>query len=379
MSSTVVRPSLDEWSKLVDALAEEGNGSVAGDLPDDVYLEEAYLPAEAAAMMKEKDWAVQLLGGAEEVFEASSSTLFRPQMTMEESLRAVPTVTHFSCAASKAGNGAMVVRNSSEDDDDATSRERKKVKRGGSSGSTTSVVWDGPDLYSAYTTSLRAASNESLPPMRAAESSSSQLAAGFLNTQFCEAVERRPDFMPIIFVPPNATAPLQLLNIQRFLEEGVYTDPTELFIDPETGASRILEARPPFITVSAEAFKRGVNASVTFSHFRVVDNPQQVSDWNHVCAAIVNGQTWQFQDWYPAESRASCEPSRLFSRLSGFLAYFEEDVIPAAVAQWHVKPLLLTKRVMKDQQHILEAARFWESLFSFMDLSPQFNQFTIPL
>lgn len=372
------------------------------------------------------------VGGSLCSFEDAAQRWFQPQMTMTESLHAKPLVPHFS-------SHAMDQLQQQQLPPPPSGRQRKARRTedgSGSAGDKDEVeenAWpaplantvEGPNflrllqlsepgamstssssvLSAAGTTIAGGASSSSqlkgrkstgggrhsalsslapstvspplLPPMRAGLSN--RLNSGFVNPQFYAAIHRQPNFMPIILVPAVVTAPIQLMNVKRFLEEGVYTDPTTFFIDHETGAASLMQSKPELEVVSAELFKRNLATRVAFTKFRVVDDPAQIEHWEHVCAALVTGQEWEFQTWFPQEHRSLCQPSHLFNRISGYLAYFEENKIPQAVQQWNVQALILTKRVVKAQQHIRLAAQFWETLFNFLDRHPLFNKFTVPL
>lgn len=318
-------------------------------------------------------------GGEAAPFEMASARLFRSQMSMEESLHVKPALHHFSSeVAQRARDSASPVSNILLDP---------------------AGHHDGPDYLNVYrnassvrprleqsatpssTRALASGKKDgSMPSMRA--EFSTRLSSGFLNPRYIAAIHRQPDFMPIILVPPNITAPIQLLNVKAFLETGILEDPIEQVIDKETGATSVRQVKPAYQVVSSALFRQGISARVAFTKFRVLDDPAMVDDWNHVCAALVSGDLWQFDKWFPAESRRSeqaTKPSAVFHRIAGFLAYFEENKIPSAVREWNVHPLILTKRSLKAQQHIQCAAAFWERLFQHLDGSPFFSKFTVPL
>jgi parafibromin len=205
---------------------------------------------------------------------------------------------------------------------------------------------------------------------------------GFLGQQAMSpstAVQRKPDFMPILLVPSAATAPLQLINIKQFLERGAYVDPASLFIDQETGMANIRDSKPHSVVVRPGSFHDPHKYHVAFRQFRVVDDPDEVDDWAHVCGCIVEGKLWQLQGWYPAEPPQSRSPSRLFTRIRAFLAYFEEDKVPPQCREWKVQSLPLTRNLLKDQVHIALASLFWETLYTYLDEHPMFRHYTIPL
>lgn len=350
-------------------------------------------------------------------FEDAAKRWFQPQMTMTESLHAKPLVPHFSSHAmdqlqrlppppsSISGRQRKSRRTEGSHNEDDTEHEespfanvvegpnflqlvQQSVDSATASSMSSSLSSSAPASRPATTRwsgrhfstsqrSDRSALGAAVPPMRAPLST--RLNSGFVNPLFYAAIHRQPNFMPIVLVPAAVTAPIQLMNVKRFLEEGVFADPTTFFIDHETGAASVMQSKPEWEVVSSERFKRNLTTRVAFTKFRVVDDPSQIENWEHVCAALVTGQEWEFQTWFPQEHRSLCQPSHLFNRISGYLAYFEENKIPLAVQQWNVHALILTKRVVKAQQHIRLAAQFWDTLFSFLDRHPLFNKFTVPL
>lgn len=208
------------------------------------------------------------------------------------------------------------------------------------------------------------------------------LYGGFLGQEAMSpstAVQRKPDFMPIILVPSAATAPLQLMNIKQFLEHGAYVDPATLYVDRETGVVNIRDSKPRSVIVKPGSFHDPHKYHVAFRQFRVVDDQDEVDDWSHVCGCIVEGKLWQLKGWYPHEQPQSRDPSRLFSRIRAFLAYFEEDKVPPQCREWNVQSLALTRNLLKDQVHIALASKFWEQLYTFLDEHPMFSRYTIPL
>ncbi|KAG5489564.1 hypothetical protein GH5_00438 [Leishmania sp. Ghana 2012 LV757] len=208
------------------------------------------------------------------------------------------------------------------------------------------------------------------------------LYGGFLGQEAMSpstAVQRKPDFMPILLVPSAATAPLQLINIKQFLEHGAYVDPANLYVDRETGVVNLRDSKPRSVVVKPGSFHDPHKYRVAFRQFRVVDDPDEVDNWSHVCGCIVEGKLWQMRGWYPQEQAQSRDPSRLFSRIRAFLAYFEEDKVPLQCREWNVQSLALTRNLLKDQVHIALASQFWEQLYTFLDEHPMFSKYTIPV
>ena len=202
------------------------------------------------------------------------------------------------------------------------------------------------------------------------------LTQGFARRDSYNPKGRVVDFMPIIIVPSAPSAPVQLFNVRQLLEDGVYVQPFEFYIDPVTGAPSREDSRADRIIVSPGSFAPS-SVRTCFERFKVVDNPSMVSDWNHVCCCFVTGAEWQFHDWYPKESQKRA-PGQLFTNTKGYLPYFEEDKIPAALQLWNVRPMILTRKTVKANSHIQQARAFWEELFRFIDTHPFFGKYTIP-
>ncbi|KAK7200484.1 RNA polymerase-associated protein CDC73 [Novymonas esmeraldas] len=220
------------------------------------------------------------------------------------------------------------------------------------------------------------------PPASSPPRGTAPLYGGFLGQEAMSpstSVQRKPDFMPILLVPSAATAPLQLMNIKQFLEHGAYVDPANLYVDRETGVVNIRDSKPRTVVVKPGSFHDPHKYRVAFRQFRVVDDPDEVDDWSHVCGCIVEGKLWQLKGWYPQEQAQWRDPSRLFSRIRAFLAYFEEDKVPPQCREWNVQSLALTRNLLKDQVHIALASQFWEQLYTFLDEHPMFSNYTIPL
>lgn len=233
---------------------------------------------------------------------------------------------------------------------------------------------DGPDFFSNY---KKVAGSGNRPSQAAGTTSS--LTSGFLDAQAYALTHRQPDFMPIIFVPSSVTSPLQLINIRSFLEEGIYVDPPSLYVDEETGTANVQDTKPSSVIVSAAGFVDNDRYGVAFRQFRVVDNPTHIKDWSHVCACIVEGKLWQLEGLFPEDGPTGRLPSHLFSRVRGFVPYFEEDKVPKAVQEWRVQPLVLTRRLLKTQQHIKQAFVFWEQLYTYLSEHPFFKLYKMGL
>lgn len=322
-----------QWGSVVDAIAGMNSKE---DLPRE-YVPTRYLPQQVAIPAD----ILESVRKDDADSEAKAAALFQPQIGFEEGLHAKPTLPRFSSRTNDA--------TFSLDDP------------------------DGPDFYSAYR-AVAAAPGEM---NQRALGSTSRLTSGFIDPAYYASIHRQPDFMPIILVPSSVSSPLQLMNVRNFLERGAYVDPPTLYVDEETGTANVQDTKPDTVIVSPGSFLDSDKYRVAFTQFRVVDDPAQVKNWDHVCGCIVDGKQWQFMGWYPSEPASACEPSVLFSRIRGFLPYFEEDKVPAAITQWRVQPLVLTRRIVKAHQHILQASVFWEQLYTFLDAHPLFKLYTV--
>lgn len=358
----------DDWCNLVDSVAAINSAEP--------------LPAEFTAIdflpggRELPDALLQHVRAGAAQFDAESRVLFCPQMTVEESYHAAPV----------APRSSSVFAFSSPAPSPASPQENNGNRASGSAGDDaekrpTALGHDGPDFFEVYRTHAVAARRKAeaatggglLRPL----GSASRLASGFMLPEYYSQKHRRLDFIPIIFVPASVSSTLQLLNIRDFLERGVYVDPATLFLDAETGAVNIQDSKPDVVIVSPGSFLDADKYTVAYKMFRVVDDPRQVKNWRHVCACIVDGNEWQFRGWYPNEP-ASVPVSELLQRVCGFLPYFEEDTLPRALQQWHVKPLVLTRRLVKSHTHILQASVFWEHLYTFLETHHFFKLFTVP-
>lgn len=343
----------EAWFRAMDATA--AMTSTAPLQPASEYTANAYLPA-LSLVGSESDFLAQLRE-QDRAFAESAPLLFLPQMTLEEACHAKPSFYQTfrgERATAETSFQPLPVKSSEEEGGGVSGA--MNGRRGGQQ---------------------RRRTEAAEPPRGTAP-----LYGGFLGQEAMSpstAVQRKPDFMPILLVPSATTAPLQLVNIKQFLERGAYVDPANLFIDQETGVANIRDTKPRSVVVKPGSFHDPHKYRVAFRQFRVVDDPDEVDNWSHVCGCIVEGKLWQLKGWYPSEDARSREPSRLFSRIRAFLAYFEEDKVPPQCREWNVQSLALTRNLLKDQIHIALASQFWEQLYTFLDEHPTFSTYTIPL
>ena len=262
-------------------------------------------------------------------------------------------------------------------------------------------------------------------------------------------LQKKPDFSPIILVPSAFKAAVQLINIKGLLEEGIYRDPRELYMTtPNSSTSRnghgngsvdqdgilydnhmsqqepqhqrqqqhniqhlsYIENKPNEVVVSPviiypDALK---HHQVSFTEFRVLDDPEKVTDWRHVCAVFVHNapmQTqWQFENYFPADKMKRLEelhqrsngeskhkrsnqkteikyndPAVMFSPngIKGFFPFFEEDKVNLKMREWAVHPVVLTRKATKQYSHMKVVSLLWQQLYNFLDAHPFFRLYTI--
>ncbi|CCW61184.1 unnamed protein product [Phytomonas sp. EM1] len=339
------REAREQWGSIVDVVARMDSTKP---LPRQ-YVMTQYLPDNRLLPPE----LVRVLQQEDGDFDSEAAEWFKQQISDDESFHARPLRPTFT------RDTATII---------AAGREEADHSDG--------AVKEGPDFHRVYR--CMGGSGSSAMRANATLGISSQLTSGFIDWRRYELTHRQPDFMPIILVPFSITSPLQLLNIKSFLEEGDYVDPPTLFVDAETGTANIQDTKPESVIVSPGPFLDKEKYTVVFSHFRVLDNPDKVRNWEHVCACIVDGKEWQLEKYFPGEPSAR-QPSELFSRVRGFLPYFEEDKIPKALRQWRVQPLILSRRLLKKQQHIKQAFVFWEQLYLFLDEHPMFKLYNTNL
>ncbi|ESL05451.1 parafibromin [Trypanosoma rangeli SC58] len=298
----------DEWCRLVE--------EVAGINSTDPLPRE-YTPVEYLPGGREIPEAVlQHIRAAAAEFDVESRALFHPQMTPEEGYRAAPVVSWQDAFASSLVNPEG---SGSNNNDELENNKGKNRSGSGNDKKPLALTSGGPNFFEAYRRHATAAavtdakgnrdSLSSAVANAAAGShvarslgSASRLASGFLLPEYYSQKHRQPDFIPVILVPASVSSLLQLFNIREFLERGIYIDPPTQFVDAETGAVNVQENKPDTVIVTPGSFLDADKYTVAYKMFRVVDDPKQVKNWQHVCACIVDGHEWQFRGWFPNEA-----------------------------------------------------------------------------
>jgi hypothetical protein len=189
---------------------------------------------------------------------------------------------------------------------------------------------------------------------------------------------KEANFLPVIFVASEPSAPIQIVNVRSFLENGKFRDPTETFIDGTSGAVSRVDKAESIIVQPGEFLPSGsIPVRTAFRKFRVVDDVNHVGNWDHVCACFVTGKDWQFERWFPDQPE-NRNPSKLFREVRGFLPYFEEDILPASLKEWYVHPIVLNRSLTRSNASMRAAQSFWEELYKFLDVNIRFRQYTSP-
>jgi len=153
---------------------------------------------------------------------------------------------------------------------------------------------------------------------------------------------------PIILVPCNKNAPVNILNAGRLLQDGEYTKKDE-------ERMRFFEStRPEYVEIVR-------NISGKMWTFEVRDSVKSFTkaQWLRVVAVVTDGTDWQFKGW-PFESIVD-----LFATMKGI--YFTEvgELPPQHVLDWNVSILGLTPLQF---QHRFSALRdsFWTEVEYFL-------------
>jgi len=127
---------------------------------------------------------------------------------------------------------------------------------------------------------------------------------------------------PIIMVPCNKNAPVNLLNAHEFLQNGNYHRPDREHL-------RFFEStRPESVEVS-----RNINGKVWT--FEVRDNATRFTkaQWKRCIGVIIDGSDWQFKGW-PFESTVD-----IFTTMCGVFIETKTIKAPVHVHTWQVKIL----------------------------------------
>ena len=155
---------------------------------------------------------------------------------------------------------------------------------------------------------------------------------------------------PIIIVPPNATAVLNLYNIKQFLEDMHYVSAEEIM------AKNPSEQKPDFVYVTRRKHPQAGDI-----RFKVVDSFLNFDDatWDRVVAVMVSGQAWQLKGW-----RKWSTPAEIFANVKGLHVYFDDAKVSDQVKGWNVS--FLPIKHQSRNKDIIQVHEIWRQIDSHM-------------
>jgi parafibromin len=370
----------DDWEELVDLIAADKSSDTSSIASlsgvSNVPTLASLLPKPVTTELRS---ALEAYGPA---FDAAQKQSFQPQLSVMDGYHARPIPIRSSDMFSKKlgpgsshSDAAAAASSTTEDGSDGSLEQLMSRKAAAIAPIVTRIAQKLPGGKLA----IGGRSLEQLTTQDLLFGSTEGLTKGFRRQKLLDSRYARPDFLPIILIPSGPTAAIQLFNVRSFLEEGVYVHPTQSYMSsgPMGDTSRE-DAKPENVVVSPKAFfSADTLRNSAFSKFRVVDDPRKVDNWDHVCGCIVTGVEWQLREWFQNDDSMKhlAKPSALFDFLRGFLVYFEEDKLPAALLQWNVHPLVLNRKYVKAKAHIFQAYTFWEELYRFISTNPRFAHY----
>lgn len=170
-----------------------------------------------------------------------------------------------------------------------------------------------------------------------------------LGVELEEMIRTNRENLPIILVPCNKNAPVNLLNAQELLQHGKYGVPDE-------ERMRFFEStRPEVVEVS-----RNIGGHLWTFEIRDSAKTFSKSQWLRTVAIVTDGSDWQFKGW-PFESIVD-----LFTSIRGI--YFQASGVPVPqhVHQWAVKILHLSPTHL-DHRFSLVRDQFFMEIESFFN------------
>jgi len=157
----------------------------------------------------------------------------------------------------------------------------------------------------------------------------------------------KPLGSPIIVVPPNATALLNLYNIKSFLEDMNYVSTEEILKKNPN------ETKPDYVYVTRRKHPQAGDI-----RFKVVDSVVNFDNamWDRVVAVFVSGQAWQLKDWkWPS-------PADIFDNVKGFHVYFDDAKLSDLVKGWNVAALPIKHH--SRNKDIVQVHEIWRQIDS---------------
>jgi hypothetical protein len=164
--------------------------------------------------------------------------------------------------------------------------------------------------------------------------------------------QKKAKFMgsPIIIVPPNATAVLNLFNIKQFLEDMSYVSAEEIM------SKNPSEQKPEFVYVTRRKHPQAGDI-----RFKVVDSFLNFDDatWDRVVAVMVSGQAWQLKGW-----KKWSTPADIFANVKGLHVYFDDAKISDQVKGWNVSALPIKHQ--SRNKDIIQVHEIWRQIDAHM-------------
>ena len=163
---------------------------------------------------------------------------------------------------------------------------------------------------------------------------------------------------PIIVVPPNSSALLNLFNVKQFLEDMNYVSYEEI------KRKNPNETKPEYVYVTHK--KHPILGDV---RFKVVDSVLSFDDatWDRVVAVVVSGQAWQLKGWKWST------PAEIFAHVKGLYLYFDDAKLSDQIKGWNVVALPI--KPQSRNKDILQAHEVWKQIDNHLERSkPQLLQ-----
>jgi len=138
------------------------------------------------------------------------------------------------------------------------------------------------------------------------------------------AIKKNPENNPIILVPCNKNAPVNLLNVQDLFQHGVFKEPDDEKV-------RFFEStRPEYVNVT-----RNIGQNVWTFEIRDSAKNFNKAQWLRTVCIITDGSDWQFKG-YPFEDIVD-----MFTTIKGIFFQRPGTLVPLHVVKWAVDVLPL--------------------------------------
>ena len=163
---------------------------------------------------------------------------------------------------------------------------------------------------------------------------------------------KQPKMTPLILVPPSSSALLNMHNIKRFLEEGVFVPPEEAL------------AANPKKEVYLRCMRREGRDPRRPVKYHVTDkDPSRKEDWDRLVSVGVLGKAWQFKRW-PFKGASSGDMVDTFLKVAGVYFHYADEPIDPLIKQWNVKLIPISRHNRANDGTAQRA--FWEYVDGFV-------------